>query len=177
MSLQKYNPFGFSRSLINRDYDNNNIDNFFINPFYIDNYINNSFINDLIKSIQNSFLGKVDQKFENFLNPKTDIASKDDEYVVTIEIPGVSPDEVKLEINDNVLILKGEKKNEYSENEKDKQHVAERVYGSFERSFTLPEDIVAENISAIQKDGILTIKIPRQEKKKQEVRNIAIKAA
>ena len=111
------------------------------------------------------------------LMPKLDIASTDKEYRVAVELPGVAPSEVKLEVKDNELVLSGEKKQEVCEGDEQKCHVTERSYGTFERAFSLPEDADVENIGACHKDGVLTITIPRKEPEKPQAKAIEIKVA
>ncbi|HMV27523.1 Hsp20/alpha crystallin family protein [bacterium] len=98
-------------------------------------------------------------------NPATDIVEGKDEYTVRIELPGVSKNDVKITIHDNVLTVQGEKKQE-SENKENNYHRVERSYGSFMRSFRLPSMVKGEKIDANYKDGILTIVLPKAEEAK-----------
>jgi len=80
-------------------------------------------------------------------------------------LPEIKKEEVKLTVQDNVLSISGERK--YEKEEKDKKyHRVERAYGSFLRSFTLPEDADGTKVSAEYKDGILTVHLPKSEKVK-----------
>lgn len=97
--------------------------------------------------------------------PAVDISEDDAKYVVTVEVPGASKDDVSLEVHENVLTIRGEKRSEREE-KKEKGHWLERTYGSFCRSFTLPADAVADRISASHQDGVLRIEIPKLEKTK-----------
>lgn len=111
------------------------------------------------------------------LRPKVDIASTDKEYTITIEIPGVNEDDVKLELSqDGILTIKGEKKQEKEQKDKNFYRV-ERSYGSFQRTLSLPEDADAENINASFKNGILTVSMPRKANVDTSVRRIEIKKA
>ena len=97
--------------------------------------------------------------------PTADIAERDDAYVVTMDIPGVSRDEVKVRIADNVLTISGEKSSE--EKEEDRNYrLMERHYGSFRRSFSLPSAVKEGEISAAFKDGVLTVTLPKSEETK-----------
>ena len=78
------------------------------------------------------------------------------------EVPGLSADEVKVDVEKNVLTLSGERKVEKEETEGTFRRV-ERQYGSFTRSFTLPETVNTESISADLKDGVLELKLPKKE--------------
>ena len=109
--------------------------------------------------------------------PAVEVSSTDEAYCMTIELPGISPENVKLEAKDNTLVLSGEKKAESTEeNDQRKYHVQERSYGSFERTFTLPEDADAAQISASHKDGVLSIRIPRKQPEAPKTRAIEIVA-
>ena len=94
--------------------------------------------------------------------PAVDIAEHDDEYLVKVELPGVNKDEVKLTLENNILTIRGEKKQE-KETKKENYHRVERSYGSFQRSFTLPAAVKADKIDASYKDGILTVSLPKAE--------------
>ena len=98
------------------------------------------------------------QQSEDALMPRVDMTSDEKAYTLHVEIPGVNPDDVKLSINNGVLEISGEKKNDTEDKNK---HVTERYYGSFSRSLTLPEDVDLEAISAAHKNGVLTVTIPR----------------
>jgi HSP20 family protein len=94
--------------------------------------------------------------------PAVDIVEEDDAYVAKVELPGVSKDDVKITMQDSLLTIRGEKKEE----KKTKQggaHRVERYYGSFQRSFSLPTSVKNDKIEAEYKDGILTINMPKAE--------------
>lgn len=92
--------------------------------------------------------------------PSCDIAENSEEFVIKAELPGVSKDDVKVGIDNGVVRIQGERKQE--KEEKDKRfHRVERSYGSFLRSFTLPTNIDENKIAADYKDGILTVRLPK----------------
>lgn len=93
-------------------------------------------------------------------SPVVDIEERDDAYRVVVELPGVKKDDVKISLKDNVLTISGEKKYDKKIERKDFQH-AERVYGSFQRCFRLPELVDQEKISAEFENGVLNIVIPK----------------
>lgn len=94
-----------------------------------------------------------------------DITEDDKEYLIKAELPEIKKEDVKLTVQDNVLAISGERK--YEKEEKDKKyHRMERAYGSFLRSFTLPEDADGSKVAAEYKDGILTVHLPKSEKAK-----------
>ncbi len=91
-----------------------------------------------------------------------DIREEDDAFYVDAEVPGLAAEDVKVDIEKNVLTLSGERKVEKEEVEGTYRRV-ERQYGSFTRSFTLPETVDTENISADLKDGVLALKLPKKD--------------
>jgi HSP20 family protein len=108
--------------------------------------------------------------------PKTDISDDEKNIYVEAEIPGVTKDNIKISLQDNILTINGEKKNENEEKENDKNfYRSERVYGSFTRSFTLPEEINSESIDAKFEDGTLKIMIEKSTPQPVKERLIEIK--
>jgi len=93
-------------------------------------------------------------------SPAVDIKETDKEYLVRAELPGLSRDDVKVTLEDSVLTIEGERRQEKEEKD-EKVHRVERFYGSFCRSFTLPGDANATGIRAESKDGILTVHVPK----------------
>ena len=106
-------------------------------------------------------------------SPPVDIAEKDTEYVVKVELPGVAKDDVKISTVDNVLTIRGEKKEE-KESKGSNYHRVERAYGSFQRSFTLPTTVKSDRIEASFKDGMLTITLPKAEEAKPKMIEVKI---
>jgi HSP20 family protein len=96
-------------------------------------------------------------------SPLVDISEDDKEYVVKAELPEMKKEEIKINILDDVLSISGERKYEKEEKGK-KYHRVERAYGSFMRSFTLPEDADGSKVSAEYKDGVLKVHLPKSEK-------------
>jgi HSP20 family protein len=109
------------------------------------------------------------------LKPTLDIAAGDKEYTISVELPGVDEKDVRLELTGDTLVIKGEKKQEKEEKEKNYYRM-ERSYGSFQRVLSLPEDADQDAIGATYKDGIMTITIPRKMATKRESRQITIKS-
>jgi len=101
----------------------------------------------------------------SYFAPAVDIAEQENEYVVKVELPGVAKDEVKISVESNILTIKGEKKQEKEEKNKN-FHRVERSYGSFQRSFTLPSTVKNDKIDAVFNNGILTITMPKSEEAK-----------
>jgi|SRR5215207_3609293 len=98
-------------------------------------------------------------------SPHVDISEDEKQYVVKAELPEIKKEDVKLTVQDNVLCISGERKYEKEEKGK-KYHRMERAYGSFMRSFTLPEDADGSRVAAEYKDGILRVHVPKSEKAK-----------
>ncbi len=97
--------------------------------------------------------------------PTVDVAETDENIVVTAELPGVKQNDVEISVVNDVLTLKGEKKEE-KEIKKENYHRIERSYGSFQRSISLPTGVQADKAKATYKDGVLTITIPKVEEAK-----------
>ena len=94
--------------------------------------------------------------------PTVDISETENGYEIRAELPGVPENDVNVSVTDNVLTVKGEKRQE-EETEGKNYHRVERHYGSFQRSFTLPRHIETDAIKAEFKDGVLTLGIPKAE--------------
>ncbi|MCF7498259.1 Hsp20/alpha crystallin family protein [Vibrio sp. L5-1] len=104
---------------------------------------------------------------------KLDISSSENGYEISVELPGLSDDEIQVELSANTLIVKGQMQEE--KESKDKQYYRmERSMGTFQRTLSLPEDIDKDNISASMKNGLLVIQIPRKATKNDNVKRISI---
>jgi HSP20 family protein len=118
---------------------------------------------------------QADESFNSsYWTPAVDISERDTEYVVKMELPGVNKDDVKINLESNILTIKGEKRQEKEEKEKN-LHRVERSYGSFQRSFTLPTSVKSDKIDAVFKDGILSITLPKQEEVKPKQIEVKVK--
>lgn len=106
--------------------------------------------------------------------PSVNVEETKEELLLTAELPGMSIDDIDIEVENNVLSLRGEKKDFREEKDDRRYHLWERCYGSFERSFTLPRTVKADEISAHFKDGILHVQMPKAPEAKS--RKISIKA-
>jgi HSP20 family protein len=107
--------------------------------------------------------------------PRLDLEEKDNEYVVTAELPGMDQKDIELSIEDDTLILKGEKKNE-SEDKGKNYYRMERSYGSFQRAIALGEEIDTDNVKAGFSKGVLTINLPKTGKAKESRKRIEVKS-
>ena len=102
------------------------------------------------------------------LAPSVDVSEDDSNYVVTAELPGTKREDVTVELEEDVLTIRGEKRNEREE-KKEKRRFVERSYGTFSRSFTLPSIADPERVSASFKDGVLTVTIGKRPETKPRV--------
>lgn len=97
--------------------------------------------------------------------PPVDVREHDDALEFTAELPGLAKDDLDITVEDRVLTLSGERKFESGE-DKNGFHRIERSYGSFTRSFTLPHEVEQDKVTAVFKDGLLTVRIPKTEQAK-----------
>ena len=95
-------------------------------------------------------------------HPRVDVSEAEDGFTVHAELPGVSREDVKVRLEDGVLTIEGEKRNASEEKEKGACRT-ERTYGRFHRSFKLSSEVDADKISAVHKDGVLTLSLPKAE--------------
>jgi HSP20 family protein len=101
-------------------------------------------------------------EIDRLLRPALNVAENEQNFTITAELPGVAKEDVSLTIENGVLTIAGEKKRE--EEHKDKAwHRVERVYGSFQRSLTLPKGVNGDQADATFKDGVLTVVLPKSE--------------
>lgn len=142
---------------------------------------NNRWSNSELLPLQ-QFRNELNEVFENFfedkslsskgdlfsqsesLVPAMNIEEKDNSYLFEVEVPGVDPKDVDIELNGNVMTIKGEKtQHDEKKGKGDKMRIVEHSYGSFYRSFTLPANINSKNITAENKNGMLYITVPKAE--------------
>jgi len=138
------------------------------------------------------FRGEFDKLFDRFFNsfykdtgfsdtpdlfpisPRADIEESDREYLVSVELPGIDKKDIKLQLENNRLVIKGEKKQEKEKREAN-YISCERSYGSFQRIFDLPSGVKTNEVDAEFKDGILSVKLPKTEESKRKEIPIKIK--
>lgn len=113
--------------------------------------IMDEFFNDAVASRRNSF------------TPSIDISETDKQYVIDVEVPGMNKKDISLNVENNTLTISGERTFEKEEDNK-QYHRVESHYGSFSRSFTLPENADYESVQATYTNGILTITVDKSEK-------------
>jgi HSP20 family protein len=95
--------------------------------------------------------------------PACDVFEDKEAVKIVAELPGVKPEDVKLSLENNLLTIRGEKKQE-AEERSERVHRYERSYGSFERAFVLPSTVDADKISAQYDNGVLTVVVPKAER-------------
>jgi HSP20 family protein len=106
--------------------------------------------------------------------PAVDIYEHQGNIVLTAELPGVDAKDVDVRVENNVLTLRGERKFE-NEVKREKYHRVERAYGTFSRSFTLPNVVDTEKIKAEYKDGVLQVTLPqREEAKPKQIQVVSV---
>lgn len=103
--------------------------------------------------------------------PAMDVAETDDQYVLRADLPGLSEDDVRVELEDNILTISGKRSSAHEES-KNGYHRVERSYGSFSRSVALPEGVDADGIQANFDKGVLEVKVAKPEQIKP--RKVAI---
>ena len=103
--------------------------------------------------------------------PATDLVEEGDHYVLRADVPGVSEDDVKVELEDDVLTISGERKSEHEQRDNGYRRI-ERAWGRFARSLTLPEGVDADGIKARFENGVLEVTIPKPAERKP--RRVAI---
>ena len=108
-------------------------------------------------------------------SPAVNVEETKEELLLSAELPGMTIEDVEIEVENNILSLRGEKKETKEEGDSRRYHVWERSYGSFQRKFTLPRTVKTEGISAHFRDGILQVHLPKAPEAKS--RKIEIKSA
>jgi len=107
--------------------------------------------------------------------PRADVRETDKAYQIDVELPGVDEKDVEVTMTDDLMTVRGEKKAEREEKEEG-YYLAERTYGSFQRSFRLPEDVDADKIGAEFSKGVLRVTLPKSPEAQAKTRKIKVKA-
>lgn len=105
--------------------------------------------------------------------PAADISETEKEYVIRAELPAVKKEDVQVTYEDGIIAIKGERKQQKDE-KGEKFHRMETFFGSFERSFSLPDNVNADAIRCESKDGILTVHVPKTEVVKNKPKQITV---
>jgi len=138
------------------------------------NHPTTSLSDGIERFFNDSLLGAWEDQFAGRAwNPAVDVSEDEAGFLVKAELPGMAKEDVEVEIHDSVLTIKGEKKEE--KEEKDKRYYrVERRYGSFERSFYLPDNVDLDGIKASHRNGVLELRIPKVIEQKPEPKKIEI---
>lgn len=108
--------------------------------------------------------------------PAVDVIESDKGYEITADLPGMDEKNIEVKVTDGVLTMKGERQEEKEEKKKD-YYLQERSFGSFQRSFELPESVDGDKIEASFKKGVLTVKLPKKAEAQKPAKKIEVKAA
>lgn len=108
--------------------------------------------------------------------PAVDVAEKEKEFEITVELPGLDEKDVEVKFANGTLTIRGEKKEAKEQREKD-YFLSERRYGAFQRSFRVPEGVETDKIDATFTKGLLTVKLPKTAAAQKAEKKIAVKAA
>jgi HSP20 family protein len=108
--------------------------------------------------------------------PAVDVVEKDNAYEIAAELPGMDENNIEVKYSDGILTIKGEKKEEKEEKKKD-YYMSERRYGTFQRSFAVPDGVDADKIAASFKNGVLTVTLPKSPEAQKREKKIAIAKA
>lgn len=108
--------------------------------------------------------------------PAVDVVEKDNEYEITAEMPGIDEKNIDVKLANRTLTIRGEKQEDKEEKGKD-YHLSERRYGSFQRSFALPEGVDVNGIEASFTKGVLTVRLPKSEDARKAEKKISVKSA
>jgi HSP20 family protein len=129
--------------------------------------------NEMNRLFGRTYGGDVGESTRGAWTPALDVFETQEKFVITMELPGVSPDDVDISVEDSTLMVRGERRF-YSEQQEESFLRIERRFGEFTRSLTLPSTADAESIQASFDQGVLTVEVPKREEAKP--RKISIKA-
>ena len=108
----------------------------------------------------NRFFGDTNREGSAW-SPSMNVEETSDELLLTAEVPGLAIEDIEIQVENNILTVAGEKKEDREEGEDRRYHVWERKHGSFKRTLTLPRTVKTEEITAHAKDGILFVRMPK----------------
>lgn len=107
--------------------------------------------------------------------PSTDITETDDHVEVSVELPGMTENDIDISLSGNAMTIRGEKKNEREQEHKG-IYMSERSYGSFYRTMPLPAGVDTEKADATFKNGVLTVSLPKTKEAQAQIKRIPVKA-
>jgi HSP20 family protein len=135
---------------------------------YLESFFHEDFMNWPLTVFQNIKTKK--------WNPRCELNENEDNYLLKAELPGVKEEDLEVNLEENnVLTIKAQKNDEFKEkNKENKEEYYEKSYGSFVRSFTLPDNVKTDKIKADYKNGLLRLIIPKTEKKERTIKKIEV---
>lgn len=120
-------------------------------------------------------LQKLGERLADWFAPKADGAMTEGGYEIRVELPGVLADDIDISVQDDMIIVQGEK--QFAREEQGRTFFfSEREYGAFQRSFRLPPDAKKDSVDAVFRNGVLTLSIPKARALAQDARKIAVRA-
>jgi HSP20 family protein len=131
--------------------------------------------NELNQLFGRTYAGETREGARGAWTPLLDVYETQEKFVIKMELPGVSPDDVDISVEDSTLLVRGERRF-YSDQNEENFHRVERRFGEFSRSLTLPQTADAQNIQASFDAGVLTIEVPKKEEAKPKKITIKAKA-
>ena len=129
---------------------------------------------DLLNSMLDNFTQEENSTLKFDFSPAVNTREGEFAYHVEIDLPGMKKEDISISLEDKTLVISGERKLK-EELKEDDYYKIESAFGKFSRSFTLPENVDAENIHAEAKDGVLEVVIPKLKEEVQKVKKIEIK--
>ncbi len=131
--------------------------------------------NELNQLFGRTYGGETREGARGTWSPALDVYETQEKFVIKMELPGVTADDVDISVEDSTLVVRGERRF-YSEQNEENFHRVERRFGEFSRSLTLPQTADAQNIQASFDAGVLTIEVPKKEEAKPKKITIKAKA-
>jgi len=122
-------------------------------------------LQDEMNRMFSDFFGEASETAMSQLTPALDVVDGKDEVMVHVELPGIAKEDVEISLKDDLLTIRGEKKEKKEEKDENRYYV-ERTYGGFSRTINLPARVKADKVKASYKDGVLEIKMPKAEEDK-----------
>lgn len=129
---------------------------------------------DDVDRLFDAFFGREEYNLDSYWRPAIDIEENNGNLMVRAEIPGMSKEEIKVAVKDNLLTISGERKKE-NESEDKTFYRVERCYGQFRRMIRLPSEVDANKVKAAYKDGVLHVTLPKPESIKPKQIDVEIK--
>lgn len=149
-------------------------------PFFPDDTITNPFFKDMDKVINEFYSALEKSPFIDLdkliINPSIDIVEDEKNFKVEVEMPGMGEEDIKVNINDRVLCIKGKK--EISKKDKEKNYISREIgYGSYERDILLPDYVDTDQVTASFKKGMLWVNFPKKSGSEKKFREIKVEKA